>query len=191
MFKSNKLTVAASLFLMLFASMGSANEINTTGGIPLDKAEIDSWSITVYPDGRNLPEGQGDAKTGEKLYQIQCLACHGVDGDRGSGPRLTGPLGYPEWSKDPLLALTVGAWPYATAIFDFIRRAMPHHSPKTLSDSDTYALTAYILYLNGLIDNDHVIDREGLMKVEMPYRKKSFSAWEVSEGEEIRGQPLQ
>lgn len=191
MFKINQLTAAALLFLV-FSSQGSvAGEIKTSGGVSVEKAEADQWSITVYPDGRNLPEGQGDARTGETLYQAQCLACHGVEGDRGVAPRLAGSLGYPEWSKHPLHALTVGAWPYTTAIFDYIRRAMPHHAPKTLSDSDSYALTAYILHLNGLIENDYVLDRESLMKIEMPYRQKSFSAWEVSEGGEIRDNPIQ
>lgn len=191
MFNINKLSVAILLLLMSFASISAANEIKTNGGTALDKSEADLWSITVYSDGRNLPDGQGDAKIGKELYQVQCLGCHGVDGDRGTAPRLAGSLGYPEWSQDPLLALTVGAWPYTTAIFDFIRRAMPHHSPKTLSNSDTYALTAYILYLNGIINEDYVLDSETLMEVEMPYRKKAFSAWDESEGGQIRGKPLE
>ncbi|MEH6359081.1 MAG: cytochrome c [Pseudomonadales bacterium] len=186
-----KKVVVVSLFVAFSSYVSAGDKVRTSGGVNLDKNEIDKWSITVYQDGRNLPDGNGDAIKGEVLYQAQCIACHGVDGDRGPAPRLAGPLGYPEWSQHPLHALTVGAWPYTTAIFDYIRRAMPHHSPKTLSDSDTYALTAYILHLNDLIENDYVLDRETLMKVEMPYRKKSFSAWEESEGGEIRGKPLQ
>ncbi|WP_218048810.1 c-type cytochrome [Curvivirga aplysinae] len=168
----------------------SAEEIKTSGGTAMEQSEIDKWSITIYPDGRNLPDGSGTAKIGKPLYEDQCVDCHGVDGDKGIAPRLVGQMGYQEWNPHPLLALTVAAWPNTTTIFDYIRRGMPHHSPKTLSDSDVYALTAYILHLNNLIGENDVLDRETLKEIEMPYKDKSFSAWDLEEGGEIRGKPL-
>jgi cytochrome c len=162
-------------------------KIETSGGIPLTQSEIEPWEITVYPDGRNLPEGSGHAIRGEALYQQQCIACHGEKGQQGVAPRLAGPLGYPAWSHDPLQALSVGAWPHVTSIFDYIRRAMPHYAPKTLSDSDIYALTAYILHLNRIIEKDYRLDRVSMLKIEMPYKAKSFSAWEKLEKSRLNG----
>ena len=152
----------------------------------LSDEEINKWSITIYPDGRNLPEGQGSAATGEKLYSMHCIACHGVEGEKGVAPRLKGDLGYQEWGPHPLLALTVGAWPYSTTIFDYVRRGMPHQAPKTLSDPDVYSLTAYILFLNGLIEKQEVLDREKLQSIQMPYLERSFLAWEIEEGARLQ-----
>jgi len=174
--------------VLLTASLfANADEgISTNSGIPLTKQEVESWSITIYPDGRNLPDGEGTAAKGEQLYQMQCMACHGMQGEKGVAPRLKGDLGYQEWGPHPLLALTVGAWPYSTTIFDYIRRAMPHQSPKTLSDPEVYALTAYILHLNGLIEKDTPLNREKLKSIDMPYKEKSFIAWDVEEGSKLQ-----
>ncbi|MFC3153201.1 c-type cytochrome [Litoribrevibacter euphylliae] len=177
-----KLGLSFLNLLLMFSSQTYAfDEIQTNSGKTLEQKEIDSWSITVYPNGRNLPEGSGNALQGERIYQDKCLMCHGPNGEQGVAPRLAGELGYPEWSNHPLLALTVGAWPHATSIFDYIRRAMPHQSPKTLSNSDVYALTAYILSLNDLIEKSTEMNRETLSNIVMPYKTKSYNAWEVEE----------
>jgi cytochrome c len=187
MCKLTNYIAAASVFLIISLPVIAGDKINTESGTTLSQAEIDKWSITVYPDGRNLPEGKGTAVEGEKLYQAQCLMCHGPSGERGVAPRLAGKLGYQEYNPHPLLALTVGAWPHKTTIFDYIRRAMPHQSPKTLSDSEVYALTAYILNLNEIIKKDETLDREKLKKVEMPFKNKSYIAWDVDEKGKING----
>jgi len=187
MYKLTNYIAATGLLLMFSLAVVAKDNINTQSGETLSQAEIDQWSITIYPDGRNLPGGKGTAVEGEKLYQANCLMCHGPSGERGVAPRLTGELGYQEYNPHPLLALTVGAWPYQTTIFDYIRRAMPHQSPKTLSDSEVYALTAYILNLNGLIKKDEMLDREKLKKVEMPFKNKSYIAWDVDEKGKING----
>lgn len=158
-------------------------------GVPLGETDIARFSITVFPDGRNLPPGQGTVPQGRRLYQSQCAMCHGADGIEGPGPRLAGSDGFFSLSdplrilrilKHPRLIQSVGAqWPYATSIFDYVRRAMPHYAPKSLKDDDVYALTAYILYLNRLIEEDTTIDRASLPMVTMPGRSRTVSAWPV------------
>jgi S-disulfanyl-L-cysteine oxidoreductase SoxD len=156
-------------------------------GLPLDDAEIRRFSITVFPDGKNLPEGRGSVAQGRTLFQAQCAMCHGARGIEGPAARLAGSDGFFSMSdplrvlrirKYPLLILSVGAqWPYATSIFDYVRRAMPHYSPKSLKDDEVYALTAYILHLDELVEKDAVLDRASLPKVVMPGLARTVSAW--------------
>lgn len=182
MFKLKNTVIAVSLLLTVTIQTYAADEITTRSGVTLSQAEIAKFSITVYPDGRNLPKGSGNGLEGEKIYQNKCLMCHGPSGEKGVAPRLAGKLGYQEYNPHPLLALTVAAWPHQTSIYDYIRRAMPHQTPKTLTDSEVYALTAYILSLNGVIEKKDTLNRETLLKVEMPYKKKSYVAWDTDEG---------
>lgn len=156
-------------------------------GEPLAPADIERFSITVFPDGRNLPVGQGSVRQGRHLYAERCALCHGEDGIEGPAARLAGsdgffslsdPLRILRINQYPLLVLSVGAqWPYATSVFDYTRRAMPHHAPKSLSDEEVYALTAYLLYLNGLVEKNAVLDAESLPRVTMPGLERSVSAW--------------
>lgn len=187
MFNLNKKVLIVSVLIYLSNTAYAVDEITTQSGVELSKSEIEKWSITIYPDGRNLPEGSGNALEGENIYQTKCMMCHGLSGEEGIAPRLSGKLGYQEYNPHPLLALTVGAWPHQTTIFDYIRRAMPHQSPKTLSDSEVYALTAYILNLNGLVEKDETINKENLLKIEMPYKSKSYIAWDVDENGRLNG----
>jgi cytochrome c len=187
MFKFKSYALATGLIFTFSLQTILAGEIVTESGAALNQSEIKKWSITIYPNGRNLPEGSGNAIEGEKLYQAKCLMCHGPSGERGVAPRLAGKLGYQEWNPHPLLALTVGAWPHKTSIFDYIRRAMPHQSPKTLSDPEVYALTAYILSLNGVITKEYRLNRKTLMQTEMPFYKKSYNAWDVDEDRKLNG----
>jgi cytochrome c len=149
-------------------------------GTPISEEEVDRY--TVFPDGRNLPEGSGSVAEGKLVYDGTCAACHGETGREGPSARLVGPDGFfteedgkgPVRMQDnPLLVLSVGAqWPYATSIFDYVRRAMPHRSPKSLTDSQVYAVTAYILYLNRLLPADGLLDRQSLVTVVMPGRAR-------------------
>ena len=156
-------------------------------GLPLPQAQIDRFSITIFPDGRNLPPGQGSVAQGASLYQAQCAACHGDTGIEGPAARLAGSDGFFGWSdplrvlrirSNPLLVVSVGArWPYATTLFDYVRRAMPHHAPKSLSDDAVYALTAHLLHLNDLVPSTAVMNREALPQVTMPGLAKTVLAW--------------
>ena len=156
-------------------------------GQPLDAAQIARFDITVFPDGRNLPKGQGSVSQGAALYQAQCAGCHGPKGIEGPAARLAGSDGFFGWTDPlrvlriknyPLLVQSVGArWPYATTLFDYVRRAMPYHAPKSLSDDEVYAITAQLLHMNGLISATAVMDKDSLPRVVMPARDKTFSAW--------------
>jgi cytochrome c len=125
--------------------------------------------ITVLPDGQGLPPGRGNARQGAPIYAAKCAACHG---DKGQGladfPALVGGRGSLA-SREPLL--TVGSyWPFATTLFDYIRRAMPYHAAGELDDGQVYALTAWILAANGIIKETDVLDRKRLPRVTMPNR---------------------
>ncbi|HEY0857294.1 MAG TPA: cytochrome c [Albitalea sp.] len=156
-------------------------------GLPVDGTELARLSITVYPDGRGLPAGSGSVRDGKRLYAQQCAACHGAGGIEGPASRLAGSDGFIAWNdplrilrirKQPLLVLSVGAqWPYATSLFDYVRRAMPHHAPKSLGSDEVYAVTAYVLHLNGLVDDDATLDRASLPRVVMPGLSRGVSAW--------------
>jgi len=131
------------------------------------EAEIAGWSISVRPDGRGLPPGRGSVEQGTTVYMDQCASCHGTFGEgAGRYPKLTGGS-----LKGERPEPTVGNyWPYATTLWDYINRAMPFPSPHVLSADDIYALTAYVLNLNDIVDGNFVADRDSLPKVKMPNR---------------------
>ena len=184
------LTLALALWLMLCVGVVQAQPVTPPIiglGQPLPAAQIERYAITVFPDGRNLPLGQGNVAQGATLYQAQCAACHGDKGIEGPAARLAGSDGFIGWTdplrvlrirKYPLLVVSVGArWPYATSLFDYVRRAMPHHAPKSLSDDEVYAVTAHLLHLNDLVPASAVMNRESLPRVVMPGLEKTVSAW--------------
>ncbi len=132
-------------------------------------AEIAALDIDVSPDGTGLPLGQGTGAGGAAVYAAKCAACHGADGEgvQGVGDRLVGrePIDSTGWNR------TIGNyWPYATSVFDYIRRAMPFDRPGSLTDEEVYALTAYLLHLNEIIPADAVMNAQTLPQVRMPAR---------------------
>ena len=136
-------------------------------GKPISENQIRLWNIDIGPNGEGLPPGSGTVALGEVLYQQQCASCHGDKGQGGIANRLVGGGAFN--TNSPVK--TVGSyWPYATTIFDYIKRAMPHHSPQSLSDDQVYASTAYILYMNKIIDKNAVMDAKTLPLVKMPNR---------------------
>jgi len=138
-------------------------------GTPVSKAEIAGWDIDVRPDGVGLPAGQGSVEDGETLYMEKCAACHGEFGEgAGRYPVLMGGYGTLT-SSDP--KKTVGSyWPYATTLYDYIRRAMPFGDAQSLSDEETYAISAYVLWMNDLVGEDAVLDAKSLAAIKMPNR---------------------
>lgn len=137
--------------------------------------EIAAWDITVTPDGKGLPPGSGTALEGETVYRAKCAGCHGEKGAGGQADRLVGGIGTLA-SKKPVK--TVGSyWPYAPTLFDYIRRAMPYNAPKSLSDDEIYALSAYILFQNGIIDQGARMDAKTLPQVQMPNRDGFVKQW--------------
>jgi len=130
--------------------------------------EIAGWNIDVLPDGSGLPPGKGSVADGEKLYAETCAACHGAKGEGKPMDRLVGGQGTLATAK-PIL--TVGSyWPYATSLFDYIHRAMPFSAPQSLTPDQVYAVSAYLLYLNGIVHEDAVMDARTLPQVQMPNR---------------------
>lgn len=144
-------------------------------GERLDPEAIARLPQTIFPDGRGLPSGSGTVQQGALLYSRLCVQCHGPDGRGGSAPELAGgrsPLAgdYPDQN--------IGNWwPYATTLFDFIRRAMPMFAPGSLSDAECYALTAWLLERNGLWPQDMPLDAAGLGALHMPNRDGFDSQW--------------
>jgi S-disulfanyl-L-cysteine oxidoreductase SoxD len=176
------------VFLLSSTTFISAEELTPSLGLgePLSQSEISPYSITIFPDGRNLPIGRGSVQQGGALYQAKCMMCHGESGIEGPAARLAGSDGWFSFSdplrvlrikKYPVLLISVGGlWPYATTIYDYIRRAMPHYAPKSLSNDEVYALTAYLLYLNGIVDDSSVLDEKRILEVLMPAKERSVSA---------------
>jgi S-disulfanyl-L-cysteine oxidoreductase SoxD len=137
-------------------------------GRPATAEEIRLWDIDVASDGKGLPAGSGTVAHGKEVYQTYCMACHGEKGVGGIKDRLAGGQGTLA-SAAPVK--TVGSfWPYATTLFDYIRRAMPYPSPGVLSADDTYSVAAYILNLNGILPDDGSLDERSLPQVMMPNR---------------------
>jgi S-disulfanyl-L-cysteine oxidoreductase SoxD len=135
--------------------------------------EIKAYDISADPNGDGLPPGSGTAKQGEAIYAAKCLSCHGERGVGGQADRLAGGQGTLTGEKRPIK--TVGSyWPYATSVFAYIRRAMPFNEPKSLTPDETYAVTAYLLSINGILKDDDVMNAQSLSKVQMPNRDGFF-----------------
>ncbi len=137
-------------------------------GKPAPSKLIKQWDIDIFPSGKGLPKGQGTAVSGKKVYQTQCLSCHGVDGTGDSADELAGASH--SLTDNPPDKIIGTYWPYATTLFDFTRRAMPLNSPGSLNNNQLYAVSAYLLFLNGLIDKDDIINANTLPKIKMPNR---------------------
>jgi S-disulfanyl-L-cysteine oxidoreductase SoxD len=160
----------------LLASTGGALSAQTPSyqnvGRAPTKQEIEAVTISIGPDGKNLPPGKGTAKEGAPIFVAKCAVCHGLNAEGGKiGPQLA--AGKPEY--DTLTTLkpirVVGDyWPYATMVWDYIRRAMPRNQAGTLTPNEVYALTAFILYKSGIVQEGDVLDQKTLPKVQMPNR---------------------
>jgi S-disulfanyl-L-cysteine oxidoreductase SoxD len=137
-------------------------------GQPTRVSELRSWNIDVGADGGGLPPGRGSVQAGKAIYETKCLACHGVEGQGQPMDRLAGGQGTLKSAKP---VKTIGSyWPYATTIFDYVRRAMPLDRPQSLSPDEIYALTAYLLHLNGIVGPDATMNAQTLPMVRMPNR---------------------
>jgi cytochrome c len=161
-----KLFVAAGVAgLALSVTMALAESPKL--GKPITQADLADLDITVFPDGTNLPPGSGKAADGAKIFAEKCVACHGENGQGGVAARVIG--GPPKATLDGGKTIA-NYWPYATTVFDFIRRSMPWTQPRSLTDQEVYALTAYILAANKLIGQDDEMNATTLPKVKMPNR---------------------
>ncbi|CAI4029607.1 Cytochrome C [Nitrospira tepida] len=137
-------------------------------GRPASDAEIRAWDIDVAPTGEGLPPGQGTVKQGAQVYVLKCAACHGATGREGPQDRLVG-------GRNTLASAhpvkTVGSyWPYATTLYDYVRRAMPFDAPQSLSPDEVYSVVAWLLHQNGIVPEDVVLDARTLPQIRMPNR---------------------
>src|SRR6266550_4130511 len=167
--------VLASLVLAWGGCAGTTAPETPNLGRAATPAEVAGWDISIAPDGRGLPSGSGTSAVGALVYAQKCQACHGEKGVNGPNDRLVGGQGT-LGSKTPVR--TVGSyWPYATTVFDYVRRAMPYTQPHSLSDDEAYAVTAYLLHLNGIIGEADVMDALTLPSVKMPNRDNFILAY--------------
>jgi mono/diheme cytochrome c family protein len=165
MFMHNRVIAASALLSVSAAALGETPDL----GRPATPQEIAPWDISIAPDGAGLPPGGGTPQQGELVYAVKCLPCHGEKGAGKPNDQLVGGLG--TLPGDQTAVKTVGSfWPYATTLFDYVRRAMPFDAPKSLNNDDVYAVCAYILQLNGIIDQSAVMNAQTLAKVQMPNR---------------------
>jgi S-disulfanyl-L-cysteine oxidoreductase SoxD len=162
---------------LTFAFGGSAAFAGGPGlGKPISPTDMAQWDIDIEPSGAGLPAGSGTSDQGAAIFAQQCAACHG-EGGKGAATTTSGAPAAPPVVSDVKrngiddTTLTIANyWPYATTLFDYIRRSMPWTAPRSLTDDQVYALTAYILAQNKLIDPNEVINAQSLPKVQMPNR---------------------
>jgi len=137
-------------------------------GTPATPAEIAGWNIDVRADGAGLPPGHGSVSEGGAIYAQKCAGCHGRAGEGGLADALVGGNGTLATAKP---VRTVGSyWPYATTLFDYVRRAMPYTAPQSLTANQTYAVVAFVLNLNHIVPDGAVLDAKSLPHVRMPNR---------------------
>ena len=153
------------------AVLGGTHAVAQQGpglGQAISAEDLAPWDISIQPDGAGLPPGSGTAAIGAQIYSVKCIACHGEKGAGQPNDRLVGGQGT---LTELAQVRTIGSfWPTATTVFDYIRRAMPFQEPESLTNDEVYALTAYLLALNGIIDEDDEMNARTLARVRMPNR---------------------
>ena len=153
--------------LMLIFNPSPVSSQTPDLGKPITPAEIAVWDINVLPDGTGLPPGEGRPENGARIYAEKCSFCHGINGEGGTNAALVGGGPITDMESPKTIA---NFWPFATTVFDYIRRAMPWRQPGSLTNEEVYALTAYILELNRLIGENDTMNAETLPRVQMPNR---------------------
>ncbi|HEX9591312.1 MAG TPA: c-type cytochrome [Bradyrhizobium sp.] len=167
MFTSRCAIFSAALLSAMMTDASLAETPNL--GKPIDETAIAAWDISILPDGAGLPKGSGTPAQGAVVYADKCALCHGDNGKGGSAAALVSDR---EIAGISAAQKTIkNFWPYSTTIFDFIRRAMPFQTPRSLTDDEVYALTAYILAENKLIGANDMMNAQTLPKVKMPNRE--------------------
>lgn len=166
------ISLLACAMILAAPATGIAQSPRYNVGTPLSQEEIDSFDFLIGPQGQQLPPGRGTAKEGAAIFAKRCEVCHGQNGEHGVLRRLViGSPGKPYRGPfKPADRDSVAYYPYATIAWDYINRAMPVPKPGSLKPDEVYALTAFLLYRNGIIGESDVMDEKSLPKVEMPNR---------------------
>jgi S-disulfanyl-L-cysteine oxidoreductase SoxD len=166
------------LLALLVASLGGAALAQSPKlGKPIAEGDIAAWDVAAMPDGRGLPDGKGTAVEGAKMFAEKCVACHG-EGGKGVPNVTSSMVGGQPLTNGIDTPKTIGNFiGYSTIVFDFVRRAMPYPQPRSLTSDEVYALTAYLLYINKIIGETDVMDKQSLPKVKMPNRDNFIIAY--------------
>ena len=181
----NAIIISSGLFFAAWSDAASSDKFGL--GRLATQQEIKAWNIDIRPDGSGLPQGSGSVVKGEEIYLEQCASCHGEFGEAvGRWPALSGGE---DTLKDDDPVKTVGSyWPYLSTVWDYVNRAMPFGNAQSLSVNDVYAVTAYILNLNDLVDDDFVLSRSNFKDIEMPNKggfynddRKDTEIWSARE----------
>ena len=161
-----KIFLASPALLLILASPVFAQQSPDLGK-PISPEDLASWDISIGPDGVGLPPGSGTVKQGEAVFVAKCQACHNEKGAGTPNDRLVGGQGSLPGERPPVK--TIGSyWPFATTLFDYIRRAMPFNESKSLTNDELYGVVAYLLNLNGVIQESETMNAQSLPKVAMP-----------------------
>lgn len=153
--------IALSLFC------GSAKAEKFGVGREATPGEIAAWNIDVRPDGMGLPKGRGSVSKGERIFLVKCAACHGEFGEgTGRWPILAG--GHETLNTDDPVRTIGSYWPYLSTVFDYIRRAMPFGDAQSLTPNEIYAITAYLLNMNDIVDESFVLSDKNFKSIRMP-----------------------
>jgi len=165
-----KFVVAVAPAVLLVLTSPAFAQQSPNLGKPISPEDLVSWDISIGPDGSGLPPGSGTVQQGEAVFAAKCQACHGAKGAGQPNDRLVGGQGSLPGDKPPVK--TIGSyWPYATTLFDYIRRAMPLNESKALTSDEVYGVVAYLLNLNGIIAEGETMNAQSLPKVAMPNRE--------------------
>jgi S-disulfanyl-L-cysteine oxidoreductase SoxD len=159
----------AAFFVVLMFALGSSAAFSQSPnlGKPINPADIAAWDISVLPDGTGLPSGSGTPADGARIFAAKCAACHGQNAKGGVNAALVGGAPVKDMESEKTVA---NFWPFATTLFDYIRRAMPWRQPRSLTNEEVYSVTAYILSLNKIIGENDTMNAQTLPKVQMPNR---------------------
>lgn len=175
MFSLNKLLITCTLTVLVSLS-GTAiatDDMHYGIGEKATAEQIAGWDIDVRPDGKGLPKGQGSVMQGEAMYEAKCASCHGLFGEgEGRWPPLAG--GEDSLTEDRPDKTVGSYWPYASTLWDYINRAMPFPAPQSLTVTEVYAITAYVLYLNDLVEDDFVLTQTNLASIKMPNEENFY-----------------
>jgi cytochrome c len=172
--RCTRASILVALIVLALSGATPAQSPAYKVGRPPTEAELRAWDNVVGTDGKELPPGSGSAVDGAKVYATKCVFCHGATLTEGPAPRLVGGIDSLS-TRAPLL--TVGSfWPYATTVWDYINRSMPQGAEGSLTPDQIYAVTAFVLYKNGIVKETDVLDAKSLLKVQMPNRDGFYPA---------------
>lgn len=161
----NKLLSSFAATLGLALGLAAATQAQSLG-TPVDESQLQGFDLIAAPDGGGYPEGGGTAIQGKDIFERRCAACHGMNGEGTSA--LTRLVGGDMQSEERPIRTVGSYWPHASTLFDYVQRAMPADAPKSLSSSEVYQVIAYVLHMNGIVEDSLVLNKDTLMQIEMP-----------------------